>query len=101
MEKFLFFSNYRFIEVNIIDDQIAEEDETFFVRLSLDTQSGSSSGARRGIGSDTEEPSSRTGTNEDPLEHRRSLANADKTIVQIGKKSVCTVVIMNDDRKFV
>ena len=99
MEKFLFFSNCRFIEVNIIDDQIAEEDETFFVRLSLDTQSGSSSGARRGIGSDTEEPSSRT--NEDPLEHRRSLANADKTVVQIGKKSVCTVVIMNDDRKFV
>ena len=63
------------------------------MRLSLDGSGGGGGEAEREdcISSEGVVP------NDNPLEHQRSTV-AEKTIVQIGKKSVCTVIIMNDDR---
>ena len=81
---------FRFIDIDIIDDSLEEDDETFFVKLSVDRNSANQSRADR-------RASENVTKNSNMVDEHITTGTNRPLVVEIGRNSVCTVVIINDD----
>ncbi|XP_063717435.1 sodium/calcium exchanger 2-like isoform X2 [Symsagittifera roscoffensis] len=77
----------KYIEIDLIDDSLEEDDETFFVKLSLDKQ------LSKGSNNNNNNSKERNESGSAVMEH----ATSSPPKVQIGSNAICTVVLMNDD----